>query len=403
MLFGRKLNMLNITLNRLPIAWVQVIAIALVQISITLTWIIYNAYLPKLLVSYGFPESFTVTILVIENMLAVVMEPLMGKLSDRSLRWVSTKLGFISIGIILSATIFILIPTFLLFRGLLGSFTIIFPAILIAWALAMTVFRSPVISLLGRYSTPEYLPLATSIIVFVSSFLGAFRPIITKYILSLGAPITFALGSFTLLGGALVLKLVNPPEISQTEPHHQERLNWWKLLLVLLMGTAIAWGSRWLMESLPKFLKLTFDLGDITTIMLIINLTIAGLAIPAGLLSSKFNSHRLLLTGSIGCLMALLLMVNLPIPLVLAIAVLLIVLSINLVNSGVIPLALSVVNNQQQGLGVGMYFGGFSAGMSSFSYLFPPSASIDLKTGGIVGVIAYLCATLLIWLIPKID
>jgi len=46
--------------------------------AITLTWVIYNLYLPQLLGQFGFPKQLAVGLLILENALAVVMEPLMG-------------------------------------------------------------------------------------------------------------------------------------------------------------------------------------------------------------------------------------------------------------------------------------------------------------------------------------
>jgi len=73
------------------ILWVQVWVLAALQGAITLAWIIYNAYVPQLLVQFGFPASLAVGLLVLENALAVIMEPLMGGLSDQAQRWVGSR------------------------------------------------------------------------------------------------------------------------------------------------------------------------------------------------------------------------------------------------------------------------------------------------------------------------
>ncbi len=72
------------------VLWLPVCGLAAMQGAITLTWLIYNLYLPQLIVQLGLTKQLAEGLLIIENALAVVMEPLMGGLSDRAKRWVGT-------------------------------------------------------------------------------------------------------------------------------------------------------------------------------------------------------------------------------------------------------------------------------------------------------------------------
>ena len=85
--------------NSKQILWLQVFGLAMVQGAITLSWVIYNFYLPKLLVEFGFSKSLAVSLLILENALAVFMEPLMGSLSDKKQRWVASRFPFIMLGV----------------------------------------------------------------------------------------------------------------------------------------------------------------------------------------------------------------------------------------------------------------------------------------------------------------
>ncbi|WP_228371475.1 hypothetical protein [Trichormus azollae] len=80
------------------------------QGGITLSWLVYNGYLPELLPQFSFPASLAAGLLVVENALAVVMEPLIEGLSDQNQRKFGTRFPFISIGVILASTLFIAIP-----------------------------------------------------------------------------------------------------------------------------------------------------------------------------------------------------------------------------------------------------------------------------------------------------
>ncbi|MFH7028285.1 MAG: hypothetical protein ACHBN1_23510 [Heteroscytonema crispum UTEX LB 1556] len=75
--------------------WLQVWALAAVQGAITLAWLIYNLYMPQLLTQFGLSASLATGLVILENALAVVMEPLFGGLSDNAKRWLGSRFGFI--------------------------------------------------------------------------------------------------------------------------------------------------------------------------------------------------------------------------------------------------------------------------------------------------------------------
>ncbi|PSR16285.1 MFS transporter, partial [filamentous cyanobacterium CCP3] len=126
------------------------------QGAITLLWVIYNLYLVQLLTQLGFPQGLAVGLLVVENLLAMVIEPVVGTFSDRMQHQIGTRLPIISLGVLLTAGLFVVIPTALLWGQ--GVLRWGLPLLLVAWAMAMAVFRSPVLSLLGRYAMGTQLP-----------------------------------------------------------------------------------------------------------------------------------------------------------------------------------------------------------------------------------------------------
>ncbi len=192
------------------VLWRRVWAIALVQGSVTLMWLIYRLYLGDLFKSWGFSEQFTVGLLTFEMVLGVVMEPLFGALSDRQQRSLGTRFPLIALGVILSAGSFILIPlVFLLPITTAGKFLL--PLVAIAWALAMTLFRSPTMVLIGKCAPMNQLPLAMGILSLVGGTIATFRKPISAFLLNLGSLPCFLLGSVVLIGASLFLSRVLPP------------------------------------------------------------------------------------------------------------------------------------------------------------------------------------------------
>ncbi|MEH2174783.1 MFS transporter [Nostoc sp.] len=376
--------------SHLNILWVQVWVLAAVQGAITLSWLIYNIYLPQLLTQFGFPASLAVGLVLVENALGAVLEPVMGGLSDQARRWVGTRFPFISVGMILASALFIAIPCVVSLIPLTTVMRSLLPILLVAWALAMTIFRSPVMCLLGMYSTPAQLPLAVSFVTLTGGLIGAFRPISYKFILSLGPVYTFAIGSFVILGAAAVLRLVNPPE-APIDRHQAEtvKLPLEKLALILGTGFGVAWGIRFLMDVLGKVLKTQLNTDNIDMQMVWIGIAIAIASIPAGIFAVKIGNSQAMLCGICAIIPSLLIMISLgaQIPIVVVI-----VASFSLIVNGAIPFALGLVPQRWAGLGIGMYFGGFALAMSLFGVIFPQLQQITPFIGAVGGALAFFLA-----------
>ncbi|MEH2183850.1 MFS transporter [Nostoc sp.] len=376
--------------SHLNILWVQVWVLAAVQGAITLLWLIYNIYLPQLLTQFGFPASLAVGLVLVENAFSAVLEPVMGGLSDQARRWVGTRFPFISVGMILASALFIAIPCVVSLIPPTTMMRSLLPIVLVAWALAMTIFRSPAMCLLGMYSTPAQLPLAVSFVTLTGGVIGAFRPISYKFILSLGPVYTFAIGSFVMLGAAAVLRLVNPPE-APVDRHQAEtvKLPLQKLALILGTGFGVAWGIRFLMDVLGKVLKTQLNTDNIDVLMVWIGIAIAIASIPAGIFAVKIGNSQAMLCGICAIIPSLLIMISLgaQIPLVVVI-----VASFSLIVNGAIPFALGLVPQRWAGLGVGMYFGGFALGMSLFGVIFPQLQQITPFVGAVGGGLAFFLA-----------
>ncbi|MBD2361943.1 MFS transporter [Anabaena minutissima FACHB-250] len=379
---------MNIVKPQFNILWVQVGVLAALQGAITLCWVIYNAYLPQLLSQFGFPASLAIGLLVIENALAVILEPLMGGLSDQAKNWVGSRFLFISGGVILSATLFIAIPSIVTFVPPTVVLRSLLPIILVAWAIAMTVFRSPAIALLVKYSLPAELPLAFSVITLTGGIIGAFRGVANQFILSLGSIFAFAIASFVLLAVAAALRIVTPPD-KPGEQRHPEiiQLPWPELRLIFATGFGIGWGSRLLMDVVSKILLAQFGQND--WLMVGVGLAIAVAALPAGWFAVKIGNSRAMLIGIGITIVSLFLIVFLNlIPFLL-----LLIVGFSLIINGTIPFALGLMSQRWKGLGVGMYFGGFALAMSLFSLVFPQPQSITPVVGAVGAILAFLLAS----------
>ena len=373
-------------------SWYKILSLSALQGSIVLAWVIYNIYLPKLLVSCGLSASLAITLIIIENAIAFILEPLFGSLSDRAYRWIATKFGFISLGVIITSVISMLIPTIVIFQNLFSAIDWILPGVLIAWAMAMTIFRTPAISLIGRYAFTSDLPIAMSFLTLVGGFVGAIRPVVQDFILSLGAPVAFTIASIVLLAATALLRHFDPPMTTNLGVTTSEPIIPMKVGLLIGTGLGIAWGSRCLLETLPKIIAIHIPQIDAKLMMVFISLTIAISAIPGGLFAAKYGNRRVMLIGLITTSIALLTTVFMPTSLTISIAISLIIICFSWVTNGAVPFAIGLFPADRMGLAIGFYFSGFSAGLSSFSSMFNPISTLTPLLGATLGSIGFILA-----------
>ena len=393
------------------VLWLRVCGLAAVQGAIALTWVIYNLYLRDLLTQYGFSAEFATALLILENLLATVMEPLMGSFSDRFQHWVGSRFPFIAVGIIAASVCFIAIPTILVFGGPNGGLRWLLPVTLVLWAFTMTLFRSPALSLLGRYAFASNLPQAASILTLVGGLAGAMGPIAGDFILRMGPLFTFALGSVTLLGAGAALRAVGPDQGIATAEDTSDRVamplmkSIQKLALVFGTGVGVTLGFRMMMKTLPA--SLPADLPETSAIsgkvvIGAIFIALAVTALPAGTIATRLGTKRGIITG----LGAMALCCG-----VLAIAqgqgILLVLVAIalgscfSLVSNTTIPFALSMVSPQKAGLGTGIFFSGGAAASSLFGSVAPVLANIPNSVGALLGAGGYAIAAACVFLSRK--
>ncbi len=377
------------------ILWGRVWALAGLQGAITLAWIIYNAYLPKLLTDLGLSEALGVRLLIIENALAVVMEPLMGSLSDRYYVWVGSRFPVIGAGVVASSALFIGIPVVVIFGNPTVFFQNLLIGVIIVWSLAMTVFRSPAIALLGRCASAVELPWAASALTLVGGLIGAGRPLANSFLLSNFPPMgIFILGSILLLGTAIVLRFVQLVDSPIREPMRYQTLSLLNILVFISgLGILVAWGTRFLFDAITRVAK--SQLGDANAMLFVVGIVIAVLALPMGKLATAIGNKIALLLGlataALGVAGLGLLQQLWPLWLLLAVP------GFSLTVNSVIPHVLSLLPAYRAGLGIGSYFGGFSAAMALFTILF--TGVNDLLTVGLAGAASLVAAAVCVKLV----
>lgn len=355
------------------IIWAKVWGIAATQGAITLCWVIYNLYFPTLLVQFGFSKEFAVALLIAENALEAIVEPIFGAICDRQQTKIGSKIPLISLGIILSSVLFILLPVVAIFTSPTQIWRWILPVLAVLWAFGMAIFRAPTMSLLGKTAPTNQLPQAASILSLVGGVVGAFRFDAYGLILKLGAGFAFTIGSITLLTAGAMLRFLNPPSpvrLEDNEIFQEETNNYFKFGLICLTGITVGWSFRFLIPAVNKSLTLEWGETNSKIAMTCFFIGLGLAALPVGKIATKWGNSRGIL---LGCGLTIIGANLLSFESFSAMALVLIVtviVGLSFVLNGAIPFVLTLVNQSKSGLGLGIYFGGLSAGFSFFNVIF---------------------------------
>ncbi|MDX2216106.1 MAG: hypothetical protein SFY66_22770 [Oculatellaceae cyanobacterium bins.114] len=381
-----------------PILWKQVLGLTAVQSAIALMWVIYGLYLPQLLAQFGMSIEVAIALVAVENGLAVVIEPIMGGISDRSLRWVGSRFPAIAVGVVAASALFIAIPLIGLFGNPEQVARWVVVAVLVTWSVAMTIFHSPVLSLLRTYSSVPQLPIANSLLVLTSGLIGTARPIANQSILSLGPTATFTIGSIVLLGSATALRLVDPPlPTAPSAAPESPRLTISALVLAAGLGVSIGWGIRFVMDTFVKVFQTRLPDLDVGMVMFWVAVGLAVLAVPAGFLASQLGNRRVVFLSLILTMVLLQLMVFSSTQWALTGCVVSLVVTLSLMANSAFPLVLSLVPPAKAGLGTGMYLGGGAAATCIFGVFFSQLQQLNVGGAALSAAIAFFIATLCVF------
>lgn len=416
--------------RRPKILCLQVSALATIQGAVVLAWVVYNLYLQKLLETFGFSPGTATIVVFVENLLATLIEPVMGGLSDLSQRWLGSRFPFIAVGIVLSAALFILIPTVWILGDwgqALELLRPLFPVVLVLWALAMTIFRSPALSLLKRYALNSRLTQAASLLTLTEGIARGLGFLTSPWILKIGPVFAFGLGSLALLASAIVLLLVKPnsqvetqksltgksevdPErsmllkepstIAGADPSATVQsgtipiaLSFAKIGLIFGAGVGVSLGFRLFMATFSRILK-QIEIPEVTTRVILgsLFLSMSLTSLPLGNLGMRLGTRRGMLVGltlMAGLCSSIALISSPGLGMFVAISV---GAAFSLVSNATVPFALSLVPTERSGLGTAIYFSGGSIAATLLSGTLAKLQNVNPAVAALLGAVSFLLA-----------
>ncbi len=145
--------------------WRRVLGIATGSLALAAIWSLYNVFMPLLLGTFLESRAARGAIMGLDNVVAVLLIPVVGAWSDRVRgRW-GRRLPFLLAGVPLTALAFAALPW-----ATAALWTLI--AVDVLFLLAITAYRAPLVALMPDHVAPEARPLANGAITLMGAVGG---------------------------------------------------------------------------------------------------------------------------------------------------------------------------------------------------------------------------------------
>ncbi|NLC67172.1 MAG: SLC45 family MFS transporter, partial [Clostridium sp.] len=165
--------------------------------AISITWSVYNAFMPLLLGKFIVSSALIGFIMTIDNYLALFIQPAVGFYSDKIKTRFGKRMPFIMVGMPLAAFFTFLIPISN------SMITLIFA--LVFMNLSMSIYRSPVIALMPDITPTKNRSKANGIINLMGGIGSLTAYIIGGKLYDMNESYPFVLSAFLILISFIVL------------------------------------------------------------------------------------------------------------------------------------------------------------------------------------------------------
>lgn len=291
----------------------QTFLIGLGFFAVSISWSVYNSFLPPMLEKFIKSTFWVGAIMSIDNVFGVIFQPLFGRLSDRCKSPLGRRMPFIIIGAPLAALFFALIP-FNTSLPMLMLFAILFNFVMSAW-------RSPVVALMPDLTPPSLRSQGNGIINLWGGVGSVFAFLIGGILHDrLGQPAPFIFSAIVMTVAAVVLfltvkerKIINEMDTAHRlaqqaeEDKKKERQPERKLTrgertsLILILCAIFLWfcGFNVVETFFTLFATKTYGVteGSASMLLTFYSLAFLVMSVPAGYIAAKIGRRRAILTG----------------------------------------------------------------------------------------------------------
>jgi hypothetical protein len=170
--------------------------LGIVQFLFVTCWTIYVVFLPELLESAGLPRRYTIWILMLDQVVFMVMDAVMGVAADRASRLLGRIGPMILAATAVSCVAFLLIPHVML-AGVGGPALAL--AVILLWTATASALRAPPLVLFSKYAAAPTLPWMNALILTGLAIGGAMAPYLGVILKNVDPRLPFGISSLALL------------------------------------------------------------------------------------------------------------------------------------------------------------------------------------------------------------
>ena len=196
--------------------------------GVAVIWSLYNAYVPIFLKeNFRLSSTLIGLVMTIDNVLAILLLPYLGALSDRTRTRLGRRRPYILVGSVLALVFFLLVPA-----ANASERLALMMLVIVALNLSMALFRSPVIALMPDITPSRFRSQANGIINFMGG-LGALLVYFGgKPLYDRRPSLPFLVGGLVMLAGCLlVVLLIREPHVAREEGERFSLGESWRALL----------------------------------------------------------------------------------------------------------------------------------------------------------------------------
>lgn len=279
--------------------------------AISVMWSVYNSFMPKILSNYIGSTAIIGFIMTIDNYFALFIQPTVGSISDRINTRFGKRMPFIMVGMPLAFIFIILLANYTNLRTLI--------LFLVLTNLSMSIFRSPVISLMPDITHKENRSKSNGIINFMGGIGAVIAYFIGSKLWDMNEKYPFYLSAVLMLVSFIVLFIFIKEKRDVIEYEKgEEKVGIFKglsatlknknvlNLLLAICSWFIAYQGIEAFFTLYGVKYLGLQTSAASFSFTFISLSFLIFAIPAGIVGTKFGKKKTISFGVFGLMLSFL-------------------------------------------------------------------------------------------------
>lgn len=310
------------TVEKREFSWTTIFLIGLGFFTTGVSWSLFNSYVPIFLqnsILSTFPGFIFVVALAgfimgLDNLIAIIMNPLMGSRSDKTRTRFGRRMPYLIIGIPAAAAFLIGLPIAAIVPGFTGLASLVI--LVLGFDISMAIYRAPVVAMMPDFSPPEKRSPANGVINLMGGIGSIFAFVVGSMLYGISPILAFGVTAGIMLLCLVILVLViREPQIPQEVEKVQYPLRQAARevigdrsilsLLFAIFAWFIAFYTLETWFTSYGFFTLSWPANVASFTMTLFALVFVLFAVPAGLVAIKIGRKRTIMIGLFGMIITL--------------------------------------------------------------------------------------------------